>query len=114
MFAERCLELFEWHGDDINTDEHIVAEVANVAVQYYKLGCLWSYLNHFDLIDRNYNNILIKKILEIEPQMINRCQYKHQVCMEHHKRSLKTFFIVFAICARESCAAGCHMLTRKD
>ena len=114
MFAERCLELFEWHGDDINTDEHIVAEVANVAVQYYKLGCLWSYLNHFDLIDRNYNNILIKKILEIEPQMINRCQYKHQVCIEHHKRLLKTILIVFTICARESCAAGCHMFTRKD
>jgi len=78
MFAERCLELFEWHGDDINKDEHIVAEVANVAVQYYKLGCLWSYLNHFDLFDRNYNNILIKKVLEIEPIMINRCQFKHQ------------------------------------
>merc|ERR1712131_409216 len=62
MFAERALELFEWHGDDINSDEHVVAEVANVAVQYYKLGCLWSYLNHYDLIDRNYDNILIKKI----------------------------------------------------
>ena len=80
MFAERCLELFEWHGDDINTDEHVVAEAANIAIQYYKIGCLWSYLNHYDLIDRNYNNILIKKILEIEPMMINRCQYKHQVC----------------------------------
>ena len=71
--------MLEWHGDDINSDEYVVAEVARVAVQYYKLGCLWSFLNHHDLIDRTYDNLLIKRVLELEPELINRTQYKHQV-----------------------------------
>ena len=77
MFAERCLELFEWHGDDINSDEYIVAEAARIAVEYYKLGCLWSYLNHYDLIDRNYNNILINICHNFQVQKMSHCLDKY-------------------------------------
>ena len=68
----------EVHGEDINKDEFVAANVGSVAVLYFKLGCLYSYLLQNDLLEE-YNDILIKEILQIEPHMINRTQNKYQV-----------------------------------
>ena len=65
-------------GDEINKDEHTAAELGNLGVAYYKLGSLYSYLNMNDLLEE-YDDVLIKKILELEPIMLNRSQNKYQV-----------------------------------
>ena len=73
------MDILERSGTDINKDEHVVAVVAEMALEYFKLGSLYSELKARNELDE-YGNILEKMILELEGQMINRTTDKYQVC----------------------------------
>ena len=72
------LDILEQHGTDVNKDEHVAADVGEIGVEYFKLGCLYAELKSRNLLD-DYYFILEKMILELEPKMINRTSDKLQV-----------------------------------
>jgi len=78
VFAERILEFCEMMGDEINKDEMTAAILGDIGVEYYKIGSLYSYL-HFNGLIEEYENVLIKNLLELEPKMLNRSKNKYQV-----------------------------------
>lgn len=72
------MDILERSGTDINKDEHAVAVVGDMALEYFKIGSLYSEVKAQDQLDE-YGNILEKMILELEGHMINRTTDKYQV-----------------------------------
>ena len=74
------MDVLERHGEEINNDEYLASVLGEVGVEYFKIGSLYAELKSKDLLEE-YRYVLERRILELEPTMLNKSVDKYMVSL---------------------------------
>jgi|ERR1712130_64834 len=85
IFADRTGRMIELHGGDINSDEYMVARLADVAVEHFALGALYARLKSDESLDE-YSDLLVRNIIILEAQVFSETADKYQLIMDVEHR----------------------------
>ena len=85
------MDVLERHGEEINNDEYLASVLGEVGVEYFKIGSLYAELKSKDLLEE-YKYVLERRILELEPTMLNKSVDKYMVNLVHFLTKFQLLF----------------------